>query len=403
MPVGWNDTFDENTDLFSAAFYNMFVNAINERLYTATSPLALVTTTTDAQDLARILVLQNTFRTKICSSGPNDASGFIRINTAVDGRTYTTVAETGVQASLLMQNWVWQLSVNSDPYDYNTAYLGGLGWTRKYTREFAVAGSTTYLDGSAFVNGQIARRGDNGFVYTRTAGAWVLSPTAFPDIVTNYGFAQAGDLIGVWLYTELRDALNRMVWRKARATTFLTGKNKRTLLTGDDVGATWAAAMPVAEAAWTAGPAVVSDPYNFYDASGYTEGWGTHASMRSSIAQADVSTASSEPNGVGRNPHAQFEFYTFLDTSNNATTGRLGGSGEFDANGMTEGYRIWRKFSTTAQTGATTRSSAFGNNAKPNWCPAPTVPVPDPTQGWQAGWLFVVARMDVAGGFTYRA
>ncbi|MCC7350223.1 MAG: hypothetical protein IT446_06605 [Phycisphaerales bacterium] len=92
-----------------------------------------------------------------------------------------------------------------------TAVNGHEGWTRKYEQRFATMVHTTYTDGRAATDGDLARCLADWKVYLRSGGAWVADASTSGDTVTAYGNAQAGDYIGHWCFTELRDALNLLV------------------------------------------------------------------------------------------------------------------------------------------------------------------------------------------------
>ena len=87
--------------------------------------------------------------------------------------------------------------------------------------------STTYTDSSAFSNGHRARALDDGNVYDRTGGAWVVTsnPTGDPpDTVTAYGTMMSGDYIGPWIFNELRDGFNALTREKLGGSKVQDGK-----------------------------------------------------------------------------------------------------------------------------------------------------------------------------------
>jgi hypothetical protein len=384
MPVGWNDTFGIGTDFSAAATFNMFVDAVNERFDypggPAGFPIANVSAGDDFQDPSFIAALQNAVS--------NNIALYVVPNASADGRAWN-----GVEVNPGLPQWTWAA--------YKTAYLGGNEWTRKYPREFAVAASTNYTDGSAFANGHVARNIDDGKVYTRTAGAWVVTPGALPDVVTAHGVAQAGDYIGAWLFTELRDALNRIVWMiTGAATTDCSG----TLYDGSATQSTFAGAKTSADANYASGAGFATT--NFYAAAYSTAEASTVPNYTVEVQAAF--TAYNHVYGVGPAQagyvdHSQFDFYVVMDSPD-------GTSGSFDDNGDGFSYRVWKKYGSVAQGGAASVVGATVGHAKspePNWCAAPTPGGAQLTRGYQSIYLgrganAVVQRMDVAGAFTYR-
>jgi hypothetical protein len=92
------------------------------------------------------------------------------------------------------------------------AGLNPAGFTRKYPRELLDLTRGTYTDGSPVAAGHVARCLADGKTYVHQGGSsapWSPSGNP-PDVLTAYGFAEAGDYRGTWHYNEIRACFNLM-------------------------------------------------------------------------------------------------------------------------------------------------------------------------------------------------
>lgn len=110
--------------------------------------------------------------------------------------------------------------------------------------------------GHPAVGGQVARADSDGLIYTFDGGSWVLEedPEILPDRIPDPAFGLvsgqvvAGDIIGGWIFNDLRDMLNLLKATTAGASTdevSITGHDSLT------ISASEAAAYAEADAAWT--------------------------------------------------------------------------------------------------------------------------------------------------------
>lgn len=210
--MAWNDTFDASTDWAALSFVRMFWDAAAER-----AAAALVTFPTpigSVAGLARPALGDDVQRRAFWAHLQEfvETNYYVFANQSYDPGDPIPTATTGTVTSdsldLSAARWATLAAFRS------AAALDAAGFSRKYPREFSDAASTTYADGSAFADGHRARRRDNGFTYDRVAGAWVLTSNPVgddPDVVTAHGLMQPGDIIGPWIFNELRDCLNLML------------------------------------------------------------------------------------------------------------------------------------------------------------------------------------------------
>lgn len=283
------------------------------------------------------------------------------------------------------------------------AWGGNSAWTRKYPREFANSGSSAYADGSAFANGHNARNLATGLVYTRAAGAWVLAAEpAAPDVVTTTGYMQAGDYFGDWIFNELHDVLNLLVWQLAPTCDIVNGSISQydgsTNVSGSQTS--WALAQAAAAAdfqlrgttsiilAYTSGSAN-SPPGAVYNA-------------KAASYTGPVRVGFGFPKSCGVDVFVKAEKPTTIITtvSQSDTT--------FDSNGqgLTEG--VYGTALTTTAGGSygtlTTINIPYGAAAVPNWCAAPPTPGSVAAGYYVAGStvMFAVLKYNVMGGLEYQ-
>lgn len=83
------------------------------------------------------------------------------------------------------------------------------GFTRKFPRVI----QSTSDSGSA---GQRARYQDTKDVYEHDGSTWVLltDATIQPDLLVDYGYCQAGDYVGAWIFNELHEGLRLLLATK---------------------------------------------------------------------------------------------------------------------------------------------------------------------------------------------
>ncbi len=202
MPVGWNDNLDE-ADWSSISFLQMFRDALNERrlvINTVGSPPPFPTpfaVGADAQAVGVIQTMQDELQNNIIGIVGGtwvDAS----VPPIAGGTSFTpetTWTFTGVMAAC--------------------GY--GTGFRRRKPREISSTTATTDTQSNTIADGMVAyitAGATIGQAYTRTAGAWVLTPGSLPDVLDSNlavpnrvppGLILPGDYIGAHLFTELRD------------------------------------------------------------------------------------------------------------------------------------------------------------------------------------------------------
>ena len=94
-------------------------------------------------------------------------------------------------------------------------------------------------------------------------GSWPADWTDYADAAYEHGFVQEGDIIGPWLFKDLQDGLNLLVWTRLRPS--WDGMHRRGQ---EQLGANWAAAKAAAETDYDNG-----DPAGFYQLRAAT--WGS--------------------------------------------------------------------------------------------------------------------------------
>ncbi|HEY0007572.1 MAG TPA: hypothetical protein VGB55_02515 [Tepidisphaeraceae bacterium] len=96
----------------------------------------------------------------------------------------------------------------------DTPYPNGTGFTRLVERRITSLTAPGQEGWSARAYTQPQNSQQAFSVVTYTAGAWVLDESGKqPDILTEYGIAQPGDLFGPHILTELRQAINPLTHR----------------------------------------------------------------------------------------------------------------------------------------------------------------------------------------------
>lgn len=234
--MAWNDTFTTGLQWQDHTFLGMFEQAIWERQQAIgsvpfTLPTYSQTTTAVGQVVQGIIKTWQAAVFSMCTSYFKTGEG--------DDLTGVTPSTWASYAATLFWTEATLLDAIGKPD----------GFTRKYERRFATLASSVYADTSAFADGHLARCQADWKIYSRTAGAWVLTTDTTGDTVTAYGLMVAGDYIGEWCFNELRDALN-LLERTKRPSGFTT-KVTRTAYNGVWYS-TLAAAIAASEALWPA-------------------------------------------------------------------------------------------------------------------------------------------------------
>ncbi len=197
MPIpSWNDVFANGDDWSNIAFQQLFWDAIYEReSVVALGTLAsrrVLTHSDDVQGVGYITSLQ-IWPLNIVARffDPSVWPGRANITVAAMNTTYTAASlrtNAGVNAS---------------------------GYRRKRPREISSLGATTDTMGNTIHVGDLARYTADGGWYSYNGSTWVISASP-PDILDSnngtvpYGLMQAGDLIGPWVWTEIRNMINKL-------------------------------------------------------------------------------------------------------------------------------------------------------------------------------------------------
>jgi len=253
MPTpGWNDTFDEGLIWQAGAFLGMFEQAIWERQQAVSSPPPVLPTFTPVDTLAG-KVVQGLVRkwqdTVAYVQGPgyggyHGSPGGLCQRFILPGVQIEQTVPNNWPVAYLNDQLCWQPGTLLDAVNGHSE-----GWTRKYERRIATLGSVAYTDGQALAEGHLARCLADWRVYLRSSGSWIVSDVATADTVTAYGNMQAGDYIGHWCFTELRDALNLLI-RSYHLAGLMDKKSHQVYGPGYTNSDTMAGARGLAEGLW---------------------------------------------------------------------------------------------------------------------------------------------------------
>lgn len=406
MPApAWNDSYSADSDLAHVDLINRFVDAANERWWTPgglspgqrlSSQIPYKTAGDDFQDLSIINTLQDIVE-RGCVS-------YLNPHNTYDGSTYT------LDGDYQLFSDTWQSWAN-----YCAVRKSGNSWTRKYPREFASLAATQYTDGSSFSNGHRARNNANDKVYDRTAGAWVLmsyNPATTappePDLVTNYGRVQAGDYIGAWIFTELRDAINDCVWFTEPIGVGASAAASSTRY--QQSAGTWPSSVSMADA-YNQGHAHFPDPGGPYaaDLTGVPACYvsGSYTVGTAQWVAGDTATEESKyaisVSGLPVNPPGTCDVDVLICSNPPATSAAV----RVYDNPFGYALRTRTKVETVARGGAPSlvyTASIYGNIATTIGVAPPDI-APVQTTTWRGCLLRAVAiiKCDVSGGYQYHA
>lgn len=419
MPL-WTDPITADTDWSAQAFISMFWNAVNEKKLAIdpSSPLFQVPAVgADVQyggtvapvsttDKFSVWVLQNWLESNV--------SGFLATRKQ-DGSAVDPDALQGTTPAfgpggpipparqIGLMPWTWQVGYANTQslVSLPDKILGGHTWTRKYPREHLNAAAVAYTDGSAFANGHRSRRQSDGLVYDRTAGAWVLSPNPLDDaedILTAYGKQAPGDLIGPWLFNELRDVIKALVWMDPFSwwTYGNHGEFNYRDGNGGPSAGPWANVKADAETDFNAALSLQSLPNTPPTAMSFGQRTTGSPPFTAGIVRAyqyaDLALGSVRP-FTGR-------LMVWAIPNIPGTSGII----TFDSNGDFDGSygpNKWLLYSDTNTTGGN-HTFTLGNTALPvpNWGAEPAAGTQF-RQGYELGGPFGMWRFDVPGGFVY--
>lgn len=399
MP-NWNANFTNDDDWTAVSFIEMFYKAANERITLLLSlqyPPALLTVPvlgTDVQSQAKILPLQ----------------GFIQA--WLDKFVNTTLT---IQASsIALVDWKWTTTTL-----YAAAGMNAGGFTRKYPREFANEYQTTYTDGSAVANGHRARQLSDLQIYDRVAGAWVLFAAnpkgAAPDTITAYGAIQVGDYIGPWIWNEIRNCLNLMIWTFGQQPWYVNNGDQSYRRGYAQVTGTWAATQTAVEADWDGN---ANNGNSYSTTNPYVWDWNIYIRSQMLYNGAGIYQGYLEiKNGYARTGSLSTAFaksvdFYALDVPLVSQDTPPVVVSTFDANGYPALSDAWSNWQTNNELAAVTASvtgNFFDWTVKPLWDPGgpPTTSANyrrgvNINNGDYTSSAYIV-RWDVAGGFSYVA
>lgn len=208
----WNNLpADQTTDWTHVDFLNQFIDAYNERASIILEPGTTNPAWISDPDtpLGFFVVepmssfLEGEYVCSFALSSPSIPEIQSRLETLCHyfGRPslFPIGTETELDASTYGEGLFTRTTWRSE------AGLPADGFTRKYPREISSIGD-------AGTNGWRARHtGDTKF-YDRVAGVWELSAdqSTPADVLTEYGFMEAGDYVGPWIFNELQAGLQAL-------------------------------------------------------------------------------------------------------------------------------------------------------------------------------------------------
>jgi hypothetical protein len=373
MPA-WTDTIDESTDWSDLDFLSMFRDAVNERTRAANgAAIRSFSLGNDVQhashgSLATIRYLQEEVDAVVGNYIPID----IDMSTLgeSDSPAYTTAT-------------------------FRTAAgLHADGWRRKRPREISSLSAAADTQGNARATNQRAIYTD-GLVYKFNGTSWILdvgrpdtldSDSAAPDHVVP-GYVTAGDYIGPWLFNELRDACNVLLWFHDAGSPLNFVRRAR-----EGLDTTWALAKTAAEA----DPVPVDGtglPGMVHGTQGATNFDGSDFTAIRYSCRIDPEAFVWEKVNCEVSVWVWFEAY-----------------GTWDANGATLTEDAFSEIvadeavsGTSTDTLSTATLTSFrGLDDTPTWCDEPSIGTPTQRGNKSTAYYIVIVKYNVAGGFTYQ-
>ena len=252
MPTpAWNDTFDEGLIWQEGAFLAMFEQAVWERQQVVGTPPPVLPVFTPSETVAGQVVqgVVRKWQDIIAHFTGSGYGGYYFSDAGLCQHFILPDLEIGSTvpgdwpAAWLNDQICWQPNTLLD------AVNGHEGWTRRYERRIATLASALYTDGQSPTEGDLVRCLADWRVYLRAGGSWTLSGETTGDTVTAYGNMQVGDYIGHWCFTELREALNRLM-RSYHPGTLVDKKSHMVYGPGYTNSDTMSGARGLAEGLW---------------------------------------------------------------------------------------------------------------------------------------------------------
>lgn len=181
-----------------------------------------------------------------------DAALSERMSAASGGSRANTAVGVDVQAASFwntIQSWIVN---NADEFVQSHSTADGSALGNEYYNHKATIDMWTFSNLMISTSLGEAAGGEEHF---RRSSTEPLDWTDWDDLTFSYGLMQVGDIIGPWIFKDLQDAFNRLLW-----TVGTLAWTDTTLYEGADVGGsgTWAATKAAADADWGAGGVVGS-------------------------------------------------------------------------------------------------------------------------------------------------
>jgi hypothetical protein len=407
--MAWNTVYTTGDTPQPASVYNMYIAALEERsiIVAGSGPIDYVAAGDDAQDHLLWRRLQELFdgdstvgdTHHVTAMHPAGGVGSDTLYFCID-KDYSGDDGTGGPASI---NEAGDVDVINWGYIKANALGGNPSFTRKHYREFTNLSATHYnwsdpygYDPTAFADGHYARNLDDGKVYHRVSGAWVLTNLQRPDLITVYGLAEKDDVYGPWILNELRDVINLCevcfdLWEYSNP----VGRENQF---GGGLGSaysTWALAKAAEEANFNASSSgYYSTPG--YQTAGYNDTSTMPASYEAGLTRTKADIVVQCFNAI---IGCQVDVYNVGD--NNPYSGTFNNSGDPVAFGV---WTKWDSPLTFAASGAD-QTVTLGSIAVPTWVGDPSgAPNMLVTNGYTTpDRALRVYRLNVAGGLTYHA
>jgi hypothetical protein len=263
-----------------------------------------------------------------------------------------------------------------------------------------------------------------GAIYQYHSGAWTLSDDQAtpPDLVTGYGLAQAGDLVGPWLFNELWAGiklLHRRVSRRVNSNRDGcqwggAGSTYKQAGSTAPYPATWDQATASAEANWNAAPAPTPETRAFGGLGSSAPSAGNYGSFQA--LNPDTHGAGMQRNHTRERGFYQslgfgmtmltslvnVDFYVIGAKPNYSSDDSFDDMGDPVANGTATKWN-----SQTGVTGGGQYDSDLWQPSETNtipapWCDEPTLTNYSMQRGYQVVYGFVVEENAVPGGFEYQ-
>lgn len=235
----------------------------------------------------------------------------------------------------------------------------------------------------------------------RRATTWPTDWTDYSDaayVAAGYGFMQEGDILGPWIFVDLQEGLNRLIWRPIIDVSVSWQHNDVATLwsPSNSSHAVWATAKAAAQANYAAYTPIKSAFYPFAEVTG---------TLVSSVYTADYGRRApyGQVTGLPILKKCEVDFYAFLRAAKWTDTGWTA-NWDDQGLGFTENaWNLWHSNSAT-QTATVLSSSTFGGGTIPNDLPAaPSAwPLNKQGQGYEGGYgRLGIARFDVTDGFEH--